>query len=87
MVVVVWRRRPVYLDNDLLLLRSAVLDSTVFVWTRLGADDPPDAEVPLGEEEAAGLPASLRAALAAGGKKGGNRPQRRDMWGRAGGLM
>ena len=37
--------QPVYLDDEMLVLRSTLVSEVVFVWTRLGADDPPPAEV------------------------------------------
>ena len=56
--------RPVFLDCTMLLLRSAVLDETIFVFTRVGAPEPADVDV---EPPAAadGLPPSIAAALAA----------------------
>jgi hypothetical protein len=42
---------PVYLDEGLLVMRSAVVPEVCFVWTRLGASDPPPTD--LGERAAA----------------------------------
>ena len=43
---------PVFLDETLLVLRSAVLESVLFVWTPLNKPDPPPVELP---EELGGL--------------------------------
>jgi len=37
---------PVFLDETLLVLRSAVLESVLFVWTPLNTPDPPPVELP-----------------------------------------
>lgn len=73
--------RPVFLDDDLLLMRSAVLEETIFVWTRLGAADPPAVAIVAPEVDSSSLPASLVAALAAREKNsgGGARPRRSDV--------
>ena len=73
--------RPVFLDDELLLLRSAVLSDTVFVWTRPGAADPPQVELSTPETETSGLPPSIAAAIRAREKKGSvaRRPGNRDI--------
>ena len=72
--------RPVYVDAELLLLRSAVLDETVFVWTRRGAADPPEVDVAqfTGAEAADALPGSVARALAAKERSKAPRPARND---------
>jgi len=71
--------RPVYLDGGLLVLRSAVLDEIVFVWTRNGADDPPPVDVTPPDEGEAGLPASIAAVLAARDATKTKRPANREI--------
>jgi hypothetical protein len=70
---------PVYLDGGLLVLRSAVLDEIVFVWTRNGADDPPPVDVTPPDEGEAGLPASIAAVLAARDATKTKRPANREI--------
>ena len=82
---VIGATRPVYLDDQLLVLRSAALPAVCFIWSRVGEPDPtPRGELKRTVEEvAAATPAEaqqaiLAAALAArdarGGSKGSGRP-------------
>ena len=69
--------QPVYLDDGLLVLRSTLVKEVVFVWTRLGASDPPPAEVtdPLALVSATEQAEILARALAErDAKKGMKRP-------------
>ena len=62
--------RPAYLDDDLLVLRSALIEEVLFVWTRVGAQDPPPVDLSA-EEEARGTVDALAAAIAARERGGG----------------
>ena len=67
---------PVYLDEHLLVLRSAMLDDVFFIWTRVGVDDPPRVPVTFESEghETSSLLAAALAARDAGASKGVGRP-------------
>lgn len=63
---------PVYLDDSLLVLRSAVVPDVVFVWTRMGAADLPTVDV---EADAAVWEAAAREAASAARQVGNRIPR------------
>ena len=64
---VLYTTRPVFVDPTLLILRSALLDEVVFIWTRQGVVDPPPVALPEGFSSSLGGASSsvLERALAA----------------------
>ena len=77
--------RPVYLDDGLLVMRSAVLEETLFVWTRKGVDDPPAVELASANDASDEVPAAIKKMLEArDAPRKDNRPRSGNVFGPGG---